>query len=171
RDLAETDAQYFADEEIKQGWNSTPKKHEDELRDALGGKSIALAADYMGEPAGYVSLYFEPEGAFAGTDIPEIVDLNVLQKFQRRGIGSKLMDIAEKLAAERSDTVCLSVGLHNGYGSAQRMYVKRGYIPDGTGVWYNGKPCTPYDTIYTNNDDLVLYMSKVLGRKGDCANG
>ncbi len=162
RDLAETDAQYFADEEMKQGWNSTPEKLLMQLKDAADGKCTALAADYMGEPAGYIHLYFEPEGAFAGTGFPEIVDFNVLQKFQKRGIGSKLMDIAEKLAAERSDTVCLGVGLHNGYGSAQRMYVKRGYIPDGTGVWYNGKPCTPYDTIYTNNDDLVLYMSKKL---------
>lgn len=34
------------------------------------------------------------------------------------------MDIAEKLAKTRSDTVCLGVGLHSGYGSAQRMYVK-----------------------------------------------
>ena len=48
------------------------------------------------------------------------------------------------------------------YGSAQRMYVKRGYVPDGSGAWYRGKPCTPYDTIYTNDDDLVLYLSKKL---------
>lgn len=44
------------------------------------------------------------------------------------------MDIAEKIAFERSDEVCIGVGLHGGYGSAQRMYVKRGYIPDGSGV-------------------------------------
>ena len=93
---------------------------------------------------------------------PEIVDFNVLEKFQRKGIGTKLMDVAEKIASEYADTVYLGVGLHSGYGSAQRMYVKRGYIPDGSGVWYKDKPCTPYDTIYTNDDDLVLYLSKKL---------
>ena len=74
------------------------------------------------------------------------------------------MDVAEQVAAEFSDTVCLGVGLHNGYGSAQRMYVKRGYVPDGSGVWYGGKPCTPYDTQYTCDDDLLLYMSKPVSR-------
>lgn len=33
------------------------------------------------------------------------------------------------MAAETSDTVCLGVGLHSGYGAAQRMYV-----PDGSVV-------------------------------------
>ena len=73
----------------------------------------------------------------------------------------RLMDIAEKLAKTRSDTVCLGVGLHSGYGSAQRMYVKRGYVPDGTGVWYQNQICVPYGNC-CNNDDLVLYLSKTL---------
>lgn len=91
---------------------------------------------------------------------------STIDKFEMRlkdvknGIGSILMDTAEKIASEYADTVYLGVGLHNGYGSAQRMYVKRGYIPDGSGVWYKDKICTPYDTIYTNDDDLVLYLSK-----------
>jgi hypothetical protein len=38
------------------------------------------------------------------------------------------MDAAERIAREQADTVCLEVGLHSGYGSAQRMYVKRGYV-------------------------------------------
>ncbi len=45
----------------------------------------------------------------------------------------------EEIASQYSDTVYLGVGVHNGYGSAQRMYIKRGYIPDGTGVWYGEK--------------------------------
>jgi hypothetical protein len=39
------------------------------------------------------------------------------------------------------------------------MYVKRGYIPDGTGVWYNGKISEAYSNC-VNDDDLVLYLSK-----------
>ncbi len=48
-----------------------------------------------------------------------------------------------------------------GYGSAQRMYVKRGYIPDGSGVWYQDKICAPHGDC-KNDDDLVLYLSKKL---------
>ena len=51
-----------------------------------------------------------------------------------RGVGSALMDAVEALAAVTSDTVCLGVGLHSGYGAAQRMYVLRGYVPDGSVV-------------------------------------
>lgn len=69
------------------------------------------------------------------------------------------MDAAEKIAAEYADTVYLGVGLHSGYGSAQRMYVKRGYVPDGTGVWYKDVVCEPYGGC-CNDDDLVLYMAK-----------
>lgn len=65
------------------------------------------------------------------------------------------------VAGEYSDKVYLGVGLHSGYGSAQRMYVKRGYIPDGSGVWYGDKVCEPYAAC-CNDDNLVLYMLKIL---------
>ena len=161
RGLMQSDAMYFTEEEIKQGWHSTPEKLEMRLKDEREGRCIALAAEIDGAPAGYVSLYFEPHGAFGGKPYPMIEDLNVLEKYRRQGVAAKLMDTAEKLAEERSDTVCLGVGLHSGYGSAQRIYIKRGYVPDGSGVWYGGKPCTPYET-YSIDDDLILYMSKKL---------
>ena len=41
------------------------------------------------------------------------------------------------------------------------MYVKRGYIPDGSGVWYKDRVCESY-TPCENDDDLVLYLSKRL---------
>ena len=162
RNMEPADGQVFTNEEIAQGWHASVEKYEMRLKDQAEGKCVALTAEYLGQPAGYVNVYYpELEGPFAGQGLPVIVDFGVLQKYQRRGIGTKLMDAAEQIAAGYADTVTLSVGLHNGYGTAQRMYVKRGYIPDGSGVWYNGKPCTPYDTI-TNDDDLVLYMSKKL---------
>ena len=74
------------------------------------------------------------------------------------------MDVAEQVAGQYADTVWLGVGLHNGYGSAQRMYCKRGYIPDGTGVWYQGKPCEQYETGIANDDDRILFLSKQLNQ-------
>ena len=163
RDMEPADAQIFTDEEIAQGWHTEITKFQEEMKDRDEGKCISLTAEYGGHPAGYVHVYLSAkDGPFKDNRFPEIVDFNVLEKYRRRGFGSKMMDTAEQIASRYADTVCLSVGMHNGYGSAQRMYVKRGYIPDGTGVWYRGKPCKPYDTIYTNDDDLVLYMSKKL---------
>lgn len=112
--------------------------------------------------AGYINVYPDSkQGAFANQGYPEIVDFGVLVKYRRNGVGSKLMDAAEQIAKEYSDFVYLGVGMHNGYGSAQRMYAKRGYIPDGTGVWYGDKVCEQYADC-CNDDDLVLYMSKRL---------
>lgn len=162
RSMTEADAEALAAGEIAQGWGDTIEKHRLRLRDQAAGRCIALAAEYCGQTAGYLSVYFHAEhGPFAGKDWPELVDFGVLEKFRRHGIGGKLMDAAEKLASERSPVVALGVGLHSGYGSAQRLYVKRGYVPDGSGVWYGDKPCEPRG-VYCNDDDLNLYLVKKL---------
>lgn len=164
RRMADADAQIITDGEIAQGWGAEGRleKYEMRLRDQREGRCISLVAELDGEVAGYINLYFAPLGGpFAGQNIPEIVDFGVLERFRRRGVGAALMDEAERLAAEQSDAICLGVGLYCGYGSAQRMYVKRGYIPDGTGAWYGDKVADPYEN-YCLDDDLVLYFSKKL---------
>ena len=163
RSLTQEDADIIAAEEVAQGWiHASPKKYLQRLQDQQDGKAVALAAEYCGQAAGYINVYFQArQGAFAGQNVPEIVDFGVLEKFRRRGIGTKLMDIAEQIAGEYSDTVCLGVGLHTGYGSAQRLYIKRGYLPDGSGVWYRDVICKPYSNC-CNDDDLILYLSKKL---------
>ena len=129
----------------------------------VSGKCISLVAEYQGHPAGYVNVYPDSQwGALGNQGYPEIIDFAVLEKYRRRGIGAALMDIAEQIAADYADTVYLGVGMHNGYGSAQRIYVKRGYIPDGSGVWYRGKQCVQYETVCTVDDDLILYFYKQL---------
>lgn len=71
------------------------------------------------------------------------------------------MEEAEKRVKPISDKVTLGVGLHSGYGSAQRLYVKRGYLPDGSGVWYRNHPVAMNATC-EDIGDLVLYLSKDL---------
>ncbi|MDE7324764.1 MAG: GNAT family N-acetyltransferase [Lachnospiraceae bacterium] len=164
RNLQEGDAQIITDGEIEQGWDSEGRldKYLMRLKDQAKGRAVALAAEYCGAVAGYINIYPDAKyGAFAGFGYPEIVDFGVLEKYRNHGIGSKLMDAAEQIAAGYADTVYLGVGLHHGYGSAQRMYVKRGYIPDGSGVWYGEKVCGQYENC-CNDDDLVLYLSKKL---------
>jgi len=162
RTLEQSDISVFVEKENAQGWGTTAEKFETRLKHQREGKAFALMAEYNGRAAGYINVYPDSEwGSFANMGYPEIVDFAVLEEFRRKGIGTGLMDIAEQISAEYADTVYLGVGLHSGYGSAQRMYVKRGYIPDGSGVWYKDKICTPYDTVI-NDDDLVLYISKKL---------
>ena len=152
RDMADYDASVITEEERKQGWNATIDKYRLRLKDQAEGRAISLIAEYCGNAAGYINVYPDSgQGAFAGKGYPEIVDFGVLEKYRR----------LESIAAEYGDVVYLGVGLHNGYGSAQRMYIKRGYIPDGTGVWYGEKICEPY-TECCNDDDLILYLSKRL---------
>lgn len=162
RGLKESDAAVFAAEERAQGWNTTEDKFISRLKDEKDGIAIPLAAEYDGNPAGYVNLYPNaPWGSYGKMGYTEIIDFGVLEKYRNRGIGSALMDVAEKIAAAYSDAVYLAVGLYRGYGPAQRMYVKRGYIPDGKGAWYDDNLCKPYET-YRLDDSLVLYLKKKL---------
>lgn len=162
RNMEPGDAQEITDAEIEQGWDASVEKYRKRLEDQRAGKAVSLVAEYAGRPVGYINVYPDPaSGAFAGKGYPEIVDFGVLEKYRRLGIGNVLMDVAEEIAATYADVVCIGVGLHSSYGSAQRMYVKRGYIPDGSGVWFHDKVCTPYEEC-VNDDDLVLYLSKKL---------
>lgn len=77
------------------------------------------------------------------------------------------MNIAEKIAATYADIVYLGVGFRSGYGSAQRMYVKRGYIPDGFGVWYQDKICKPNITVSTTAQSNVPPHAAVHGCSPD----
>lgn len=158
RTLERGDVEEIVREEHAQGWDASDEKYLTRIRNQEEGRCVSLVAEYAGSVAGYVNLYFH---ALAGPflDYPEIVDFGVLEKYRRHGIGTRLMDEAEKIGFQSSDVVCIGVGLHSGYGSAQRMYVKRGYIPDGSGVWYQNQVCEPYGDC-CNDDDLVLYLSK-----------
>ncbi|MFA5075183.1 MAG: GNAT family N-acetyltransferase [Candidatus Babeliales bacterium] len=109
---------------------------------------------------GYVTLNLLPEYKFfRNQNIPEISDLNVLPKFRKQGIGSKLLDLAESQAQKMGPYVGLGVGLYEDYGNAQRLYIKRGYIPDGNGITYKCKKLEPGKTVILD-DDLILWFVK-----------
>ena len=120
-----------------------------------------LVAEVGGTLAGYIAILpCAKQGPFAEI-YPELSDFNVFEPFQNQGIGNLLMEEAEKRVKLISDKVTLGVGLHSGYGPAQRLYIKRGYIPDGTGVWYqNHRPAM--NAVCEDIGELVLYLSKNL---------
>jgi GNAT superfamily N-acetyltransferase len=93
--------------------------------------------------------------------IPEIQDLNVLPPFRRRGIGSRLLDAAEEIVASRSAEVGIGFGLYADYGAAQRLYVRRGYVPDGRGASHRGRFVLGGELVVAD-DDLVIHLTKRL---------
>ncbi len=159
RRMIESDARKIYDTYLSYGWHPSLETYERYFAEQ-GTVRTTFAAEYDGEVAGHVSLvYAANEGPFPG--MPLVSDLCVFFHLHNRGIASRLLDVLEAEAAKISDTVCLAVGCHSGYGTAQRMYVKRGYIFDGSGVWWNGKPLDQYAPC-VNDDELQLWMSKTL---------
>lgn len=156
------DAQTLYDTYLSYGWHPQLENYEEYYREQEAGERLVFIAEYQGAVAGQCTLLLAPRnGPWARQGIPEINDLTVFFHLHRRGIGSRLLDMAEQEAAGRCDTVYLAVGVHSGYGPAQRLYIRRGYLPDGSGVWYQGKPLAQYAPC-RNDDELLLYLSKKL---------
>ena len=163
RSMRIDDAQVIYDTLLSYGWHPSLAVYENYYKEQIQGQRIVLVAVIRGEVAGYCNLLTSPkEGPWKGKTYPEISDLNVFRHFRRLGIANKLLDMAEREAEKQADRVTLAVGLHWGYGAAQRIYAKRGYIPDGSGLWYNGKQLEE-GAACLNDDGLLLYMSKRLG--------
>lgn len=161
REMQESDIKDLSRGFISQGW---PGREEILARYFLEqecGEREVLVAEVKDALAGYITILPSAKHGPFVEIYPELSDFNVFEPFQNQGIGNLLMEEAEKRVRLISDKVTLGVGLHSGYGPAQRLYIKRGYIPDGTGVWYqNHRPAM--DATCEDIGDLVLYLSKDL---------
>jgi GNAT superfamily N-acetyltransferase len=144
------------------GWRKTEAQYRRYLEEQAAERRVCLVALVEGRFAGYVTLNWQPTyPPFAEAMIPEIQDLNVLPEFQRQRIASRLLDEVEALAGERTSVVGIGVGLHPGYNAAQRLYGKRGYIPDGRGITHRDRFLEEGAQIVLD-DDLVLHLTKQL---------
>ena len=161
RKMQESDIKDLSRGFISQGWPSREEILTRYFKEQESGEREVLVAEVEGALAGYITiLSCAKQGPFAEI-YPELSDFNVFEPFQNQGIGNLLLEEAEKQVRLISDKVTLGVGLHSGYGPAQRLYIKRGYIPDGTGVWYqNHQPAM--NAVCEDIGELVLYLSKNL---------
>ena len=161
RRMQESDIKELSRGFISQGWPSREEILTRYFKEQESGEREVLVAEVEGALAGYITiLSCAKQGPFAEI-YPELSDFNVFEPFQNQGIGNLLLEEAEKQVRLISDKVTLGVGLHSGYGPAQRLYIKRGYIPDGTGVWYqNHQPAM--NAVCEDIGELVLYLSKNL---------
>ena len=161
RKMQESDIQELSRGFISQGWPSREEILTRYFKEQESGEREVLVAEVEGALAGYITiLSCAKQGPFAEI-YPELSDFNVFEPFQNQGIGNLLLEEAEKQVRLISDKVTLGVGLHSGYGPAQRLYIKRGYIPDGSGAWYqNHQPAM--NAVCEDIGELVLYLSKNL---------
>lgn len=160
RDMEQEDIEIFYNKYCSYGWNPNKETYIKYYQEQAEKKRMVFIAEYQGMVAGICTLVLNPgEGPFGNQEIPEIVDFGVFKEMRNLGIGTALLDTVEKEASKLNKKVYLAVGVHSGYGAAQRLYVKRGYIPDGSGVWYQDKPLEQY-AVCKNDDELLLFFSK-----------
>jgi GNAT superfamily N-acetyltransferase len=133
------------------------------LAEQDAGNRVLLLAEYDGAIVGYVQLNLQPiYQPFRRLNIPEIQDLNVIPSMRRSGIGGQLVDFCEALALQMGRTdIGIGVGLYGRYGAAQRLYVRKGYVPDGLGVAYDDEAVQAGD-MRPIDDLLTLKLTKAL---------
>ena len=106
------------------------------------GRRKILVAGSSGRLIGYVQLNWKPlYSTFRRLGIPEVQDLNVVPEARGQGIGGRLVDVCEEIVRKAGKPeIGISVGLCQRYGAAQRLYVKKLYVPDGAGICYDDVP-------------------------------
>lgn len=126
------------------------------------GELICLVANVDNNDVGYLTICWNsPYDSFNRRAIPEIKDLNILPHYRGKGYGARLMAHAEEIISEKSNFAGIGVGLFSDYGTAQRMYVRRGYIPDGLGLMYKYQKVDQGSRVKVD-DDLMIMLTKRL---------
>jgi GNAT superfamily N-acetyltransferase len=117
-------------------WNKTRQQYEIYWEEQQRGARTILLALHGKNVIGYGTIVWRPPySGFREKGIPEIVDLNVINKYQGSGIGSALISASERLVAECGKRVIgISVEQTPAYEKPNRLYPKLGYIPDGAGI-------------------------------------
>lgn len=162
RSFEHGDASRLAESFAQHGWHKSVQTFEGYLAEQRHGARACYVAEVGDAVAGYCTLLWEsPYQPFKAAGIPEIADLNVLPPFRSHGVGSALLDTVETAAGDRGAVVGLGVGLYADYGAAQRLYVRRGYLPDGRGVMYEYRTVEAGQTIPID-DGVTLMMTRVL---------
>lgn len=157
KDFADLNKYFGPRSEFKKPWSRWVKY----FKETRVGKRAVLVAELNKNVVALCTLNFKsPYLPFRRSRIPEIQDLNVAKAFRRQGIARQIILHLEKMLRKKGHrTIGIGVGMEPGYGQAQRLYVKMGYVPDGRGLTYHRQPVV-FGKKYPADDDLVLYFTK-----------
>lgn len=157
RTLTVEDAEIIHKAFEEQGWDKPVELYKEYFKQQQEGRRLVLVAEFNEQFAGYITIVWKSGYVvFEEKNIPEIMDFNVLEKYQKQGMGKKLILAAEDEVKKVSQQVGLRVGLMEDYGKAQRLYIKNGYIPDGKGI-------SKDNVFYTNGDETVVDHDLAIG--------
>jgi GNAT superfamily N-acetyltransferase len=149
---------------IQHVYPGDPEGAHEHFTEHAEGQADTFLARVEGSLAGYLTIRWRSNNPhFRQHNIPLIHHLGVFDQFQRQGIASRLMDAAEQLIATRATQAGITVGLFDAYGPAQRLYAKRGYLPDGRGACQGRRPLQQGELV-TVDHDLILWLTKDLTR-------
>lgn len=102
--------------------------YEQQWRSHQAGDVCVLIADWNDFPIGQIAIHWR--GKPTHPHIPDLQSLRVLGAFGRMGIGSRLLECAERVVASRDfDQLSLAVGTKN--PRARALYERLGYQPIG----------------------------------------
>ena len=162
RMMRKSDAAVISKAFKEQGWKKAVQQYQQYFSFQEEGLRDIIIAEINQEFAGYLTIQWDAGYLpFRKEGIPEIVDFNVLKKFQRRGIGTRLMNEAEARIEERADYAGVGFGVYKDYGPAQILYAGRGYIPDGNGLVQDSKSIKKGESVIID-DSIIFYMIKKL---------
>jgi GNAT superfamily N-acetyltransferase len=162
RALKHEDCESIAHAFAAQRWHKPVELYARYFRQQTAGERDMILAEVDDRFAGYLTIEWRSHYLpFKEADIPEITDFNVLIALHRRGIGTRLMDEAERRIARVSAIAGIGVGMTPDYGPAHMLYIRRGYVPDGRGLWYDNRPLKHGDPTVVD-DSLTLYHTKHL---------
>ena len=141
-------------------WPKSSSLFEQYLAEQQTQQRLIWVAYQNGNPAGYVTLKWRSDyPPFQENHIPEIADFNILPQYRRQGVGTLLLNQVETIAFEQAAVIGIGVGLYADYGAAQRLYILRGYVPNGLGVTYQYQVVKPGENVCLD-DNLILWFTK-----------
>ncbi|MBU2137232.1 MAG: GNAT family N-acetyltransferase [Alphaproteobacteria bacterium] len=163
RDLAADDVASIPTVAGGPAWNGGTSKWTRYWNQHAGDARKCVVAQDDSGIIGYASIVWTSQHEpFRRSSIPEIQDLVVAERSRGRGIGDALVAECETRAKALGHLeMGIGFGLYADYGAAQRLYVRRGYVPDGLGLTWNNQAAKAGDMVRVD-DDLVLWLRKTL---------
>lgn len=96
---------------------------------------------------------------FRQRKIPEIVDLWVEPEARRQSIGKDLLSqVIHDARIGTAIGIGLGVGITHDFGAAHRLYARMGFMPDGSGVWAQGRQVKDGDDITVAHDVIMMWV-------------
>jgi predicted N-acetyltransferase YhbS len=130
------------------------------FEDHENGASTTILGCEDGRLVGIVTIrWYSRYPLFRERQIPLIQNIEIRYEDRGRGLGNQMLERTEQEVARRSPIAGLVVGITEDYGPAQRLYARRGFVPDGRGVCHQFTPLQNGDVV-TVDHDLLLWLVK-----------